>query len=348
MLNDFLQLDFYESGKGETIVITFPDNEIAIVDAHPSGHASRDSITQIVHGKTIKFVCLTHPHQDHCADLVDVFRNFKVTEFWFPIPDLAALSYATTQTNSFPGPIQKYAEEFREENCTPFLELLEEVNKSFRSGNLRFVRICSERQSVTLSGVVINFLGPTEDKVDKFLQAALKSDINTSLSFPNFNDISAVLTLQFGGQTVILGADALKGCWKEAPAVFHRKNISPKACVAKVPHHGATNTFNFGSSRQTSSFLDVCKSKPELTSVLFAGDRSHPNLKVFSEIKSQSRLMCLSNGLKTPTTSNPLGIRTSTARHVGKVQPCNPVISVKIDSTGNVDWFRGRTCDFCS
>ena len=63
-----LTFDFYESGRGETIVVTFPDGGIGVVDAHPSTRANRLRIEEIVSGKKIHFICLTHPHADHGRD----------------------------------------------------------------------------------------------------------------------------------------------------------------------------------------------------------------------------------------------------------------------------------------
>jgi len=70
-----LKLDFYESGEGETIVLTFPSGGLGIVDAHPSSSTSRQEILQITRGKTIHFVCLTHPHKDHGADLIPILEQ---------------------------------------------------------------------------------------------------------------------------------------------------------------------------------------------------------------------------------------------------------------------------------
>lgn len=62
-----LKLDFYESGAGETILLTFPSGGIGIVDAHPSATASRPQILELIRDRKVHFACLTHPHRDHGA-----------------------------------------------------------------------------------------------------------------------------------------------------------------------------------------------------------------------------------------------------------------------------------------
>jgi len=71
-----LKLDFYESGNGETILITFPSGGIGVVDAHPSSRGLRPPILDLVRGRHIHFVCLTHPHADHGVDLTSIGSQF--------------------------------------------------------------------------------------------------------------------------------------------------------------------------------------------------------------------------------------------------------------------------------
>lgn len=55
-----LKFDFYESGVGETIIVTFPNGGIGVIDAHPSPTSSRPAILEIVGKRQIHFICLTH------------------------------------------------------------------------------------------------------------------------------------------------------------------------------------------------------------------------------------------------------------------------------------------------
>jgi ribonuclease BN (tRNA processing enzyme) len=108
-----LRLDFYESGVGETIVITFPSGGLGLVDAHPSQHSDRPNIRDIVKGKNLHFVCLTHPHSDHGIDLVSVLEEHpNVAAFWHTIFEIPALIYGAEQTVNFPSSLSDFGEDF--------------------------------------------------------------------------------------------------------------------------------------------------------------------------------------------------------------------------------------------
>src|SRR5437016_6343827 len=89
-----LRVDFYESGIGETILVTFPSGGLGLIDAHPSSLATRPEILEIIKGKKLHFVCLTHPHADHGEDLVSVLeQHADIEEFWHTIFDVPAFIY---------------------------------------------------------------------------------------------------------------------------------------------------------------------------------------------------------------------------------------------------------------
>ncbi len=84
-------------------------------------------------------------------------------------------------------------------------------------------------------------------------------------------------------------------------------------------------------------------------SVLFAGDSKHPEKSVFQDIRDQSNLYCLTNGLKDSSGKkfNPLGIDLEGAKAFGKVSVCNPKISYEMHLDGRVVLKEGRQCEFC-
>src|ERR1051326_1363275 len=109
-----LRIDFYDSGVGETIVITFPRGGLGLVDAHPSANSSRPSILDIVSGKKLHFVCLTHPHADHGVDLIPVLqRQTDIAEFWHTSPDTSSfIFFCATQRWNYPSPVRDFVNQF--------------------------------------------------------------------------------------------------------------------------------------------------------------------------------------------------------------------------------------------
>src|SRR5580765_8010860 len=109
-----LRFDFYESGKGETIIITFPDGGIGIVDAHPSAGGGRPGISELIRGKDIHFVCLSHPHYDHGADLVPVLQSTaRIASFWHTVPEVKSFFLGLGRITNYSGPTQQFVQAFR-------------------------------------------------------------------------------------------------------------------------------------------------------------------------------------------------------------------------------------------
>jgi hypothetical protein len=119
-----LRIDFYESGIGDTIVIRFPSGGLGLVDAHPSPHSTRPDIQQIVAGKKLHFVCLTHPHADHGIDLVPVLEQHPAIEsFWHTTSDVRAFIYRVEETRNFPSAVREFASRTNQDWANFLLDL---------------------------------------------------------------------------------------------------------------------------------------------------------------------------------------------------------------------------------
>lgn len=338
-----LKVDFYESGIGDTILITFPSGGVGIVDAHPSKHSHRPDIRQLVAGKQVLFVCLTHPHADHGADLIPVMESHPdVAEFWFTIHDVQALMYGITQTPNFPSPVQQFAAKMNQDWGDFLLDLFEAVAK--RKKVHRHL-LKSNNEMRVVDEVEVHCLGPNESVLNEFFDAYRKKLANPNAGVPNPNLLSAILALKYGEGVVVLGADALRKNWDTALEVSRKRGL-PKAHILKVPHHGARNAFDF--KHKAATYLDLCSRQPECKSVLFAGDAKHPDAEVYENLRRRSDVYCLSNGRKRNLGNhNPLGLQLPGARAVVPAPICNPVVSFEIDKNGNVTVLAGHNCDGC-
>lgn len=271
-----LTIDFFESGVGETIRITFPDGGLGIVDAHPSGSDDRPPILELVKDHPLHFVCLTHPHADHGRDLIPILEHHpSIASFWHTLSDVSVFVFSSGQIPNFRSPLR-------------------EVVRRFYEGWGRFL---------------------TE------------------------------IALEYGGRTILLGADALKKNWESAARNYRRLNLE-KATILKVPHHGAANAM--GLHKKETSYLDLCS--PKAVSVLFAGDVKHPDARVEEKLKAKTELACLVNGLHGArrVNTNPLGLMIPGAKAVARaIPPCQPVISFRLDPDGTVKQTAGHRCADC-
>ncbi|MBI2925926.1 MAG: hypothetical protein HYY24_09505 [Verrucomicrobia bacterium] len=337
-----LRVDFYESGVGDTIIVTFPSGGVGIVDAHPSQHSQRPDIPQLVAGRTLHFVCLTHPHADHGVDLIPVLEQHpQVAEFWSTLFELPAFIFGVEQTVNFPSPVRQFAARMNQD-CGEFLvDLFGAV--ICRKIPRRLLR--SDLHTQVIDGVEIHCLAPDESVQNGFFDAYMRKLTSPHVEVPDPNSISAILALKFGQGVALLGGDALRRNWESAAKHF-RKRTLPKARVLKVPHHGARNSFNL--QRDAVTYLDTCSHSPKAKAVLFAGDARHPDRDVYARLRDRTEVFCLSNGRRPSTTdTNPLRLQIPGARVAQAAPVCNPVVSFELDEEGNVTVLAGLSCERC-
>lgn len=337
-----LRIDFYESGIGDTIIVTFPSGGIGLVDAHPSQHGHRPDIRQLVAGRKLHFVCLTHPHADHGVDLIPVLEQHpQIDAFWSTIFEVPAFVFGVEQTVNFPSPVQEFAAKMNQD----WGEFLVDIFGAVIERKIPRHLLRSDLRERVIDGVDVHCLGPDESVQNLFFDAYKKKLTNPEVQVPDPNSISAILALKFGQSLVLLGADALKKNW-EGAVKQHRKLGLPKARVLKVPHHGARNSFNL--QRAAVNYLDICSYMPKAKAILFAGDAKHPDRDVYARLRERTKVMCLSNGTRAPLAdTNPLRLQIPGARAARSAPVCNPVISIEMDVDGNVTILTGIGCDSC-
>jgi beta-lactamase superfamily II metal-dependent hydrolase len=337
-----LTIDFFESGVGETIRITFPDGGIGIVDAHPSQTGKRPPIEQLVADRKIHFVCLTHPHADHGIDLIPILRDHpEIGTFWHTLSAIDVFVFAEGgQLPNYRSPIRQAVAEFQSKWARFLIQIYGYAGKR----KLPHHQLRADLESTEIAGVRIHFLSPEEAEQNRFTSAYQEIARGERKSVPDPNALSAILALEYGGTVVLLGADGLKKNWETAIRKYRRLGLS-EAAILKVPHHGAPNAFEFSKGKH--SYLDLCSS--DTIAVLFAGDVNHPEERVDERLRMKTKLACLANGLHAARfPSNPLAICLPGAIAVAQtVSPCQDQISLEIGSDGSVTRSVGHTCGSC-
>jgi beta-lactamase superfamily II metal-dependent hydrolase len=339
-----LRVDFYESGVGDTIIITFPDGGIGIVDAHPSRDKSRPEIASLIQGKPIHFVCLTHPHADHGVDLIPILRNHPVESFWHTTSNVRSFIYRIQETVNYPSEVSEFAAQMNRDWADFLIDLFGAVAE--RDIPRHVLR--ADIEKVAIAGVDVHVLAPEESIQTRFDDALIARVDAPKTRIPDTNLLSAVLALQFGPRLVLLGADALQENWSETYKRWRKKAL-PKACVVKIPHHGGEDTITFRTGPNRHTYLDMCERKPDARAVLFAGDRKHPHPRVYEQLRRRTEVFCLSNGLFSAA-ENPLNLRLSAlpgARAVAPARVCQPLVSFELSAGGQVTVLAGISCTSC-
>lgn len=74
-----LHLAFLDVGQGDSILITTPTQNYALVDGGPDEKVI-DQLSQEMpfYDRTIELVVLTHPHADHLVGLIEVLKRYEV------------------------------------------------------------------------------------------------------------------------------------------------------------------------------------------------------------------------------------------------------------------------------
>jgi len=338
-----LRLDFYESGIGETTIITFPEGGIGIVDAHPSPTSSRSSISELTCGKTIHFACLTHPHADHGRDLVEVVKNAKPAVLWHTIPNFKEFIYRAFETQQFfPSPNREFVEKYHRE----WAEIFADIFGTAQERGISRRQLRADVQPETIDGVEVHFLSPeeaiTQTAIEKYAKEIQKAE--PSGGDPNL--LSAIIALRYGDSVVLLGADALKRNWETATQRFWKVKL-PKAILLKVPHHGASNALDLRKDASHHGYLDICSGTPRAFSVIFGGDSKHPEKRVYERLCQRTNPACLSNGLRTSHAGIALGSRMPGARRVTSAAVCHPVLSFEIGRHADLHQIAGGDCSNC-
>lgn len=337
-----LKVDVYESGVGETIIVTFPSGGVGVVDAHPSPGKLRPEILQLLQGKHVHFVCLTHPHADHGIDLVPVVRDQpQVDEFWHTVSDIAAFFFfPVTETKNFPSPMRALAAGMKARYARFLIDLFHAVvTREIQMHQLR-----SDLQKKILDGVEIHCLSPEEAVQHEVINAYRRQHEGEKVKIPDSNSLSAILVLVYAGRAVLLGADALKKNWQTAIERYRKLGL-PRASILKVPHHGASNAIVLH-KKNIPNYLDVCSRNPDCKAIFVGGDSKHPDPDVFVRTRARTDTVCLSNGLRT-SASNPLGITIPGARAAIPATTCNAHVSIEIGSDGTVTRCIGDQCQDC-
>jgi hypothetical protein len=293
----------------------------------------------------VHFVCLTHPHADHGRDLIPVLESHnRVEEFWHTNADIVPFIYRLREVPNWPSEVREFARQM----SGGFANFLIDLYGAVVERNIPIHVVCAGQEARIYDGVEVHAIGPEEAIQQEFLRYWIDKAGDPAAARPDPNLLSAILVLRWGESVVLLGADALRANWRAAVRRYQRLKLR-KALVLKVPHHGALNSLDVRTHSSEKGYLDICfhSEAARCSSILFAGDVSHPNERVYERLRARTEVYCLANGRNSPVAAVDLGIELEGARPVGDVMPCQPVVSVVLDVAGNLRIVTGVDCSNC-
>jgi hypothetical protein len=338
-----IRFDFLESGIGETILITFPNGQVGIIDAHPS-FDGRVRAVDFLRNKEIAFVCLSHPHEDHGKGLIEIVNSHpSVSSFWHTVSGIQSWVYSLEDSPVFPSHIRQTASDYMRDSGNFLRELFGGVARK----GLVVKTLHSGLAAIEVGDVRIHVLAPEESQLNEFQRAYLDISAGKRRHIPDPNIQSSILAIEYGKKVALLGGDSLKKSWVTATTQFRKLKLD-KGCLIKIPHHGASNAFDL-QANESATYLGICEK--DAIAVLFAGDTKHPDKRVEMRIKGKLRLHCLVNGANQtspPDRINPLGLKIPGARIAKlRIPPCQTEFSVEIRGDGQVQIITGIPCTAC-
>ena len=338
-----LKIDFYESGQGETTIVTFPDNSIGVVDAYPSGSNSRPSITDLTVNKKLRFVCLSHPHRDHAEDIAQLLSQRSPDELWHTINLTDAFFYGEPRFNCYKSLLQ----ENTEAHARKAIDSVVNIFSLAKENNICQKKINADFRTITFAGVDVMIVSPNAKELSKY-EYKFHDKVNKNSAIPNPNYISAILVFQYGSSIFIHGGDAESAQWNNAYNEY-KKRVNSQAILMKIPHHGARNALfspAYSGKILPQHYIDLFQKDAYL--VLF-GKQGHPDIDVWEKLREKSEnIFFLLNQYRMCATSTP-PIVSAVPRPVSQTVQmlCNNHIHVELDREGKISINNGKACKEC-
>jgi hypothetical protein len=230
-------------GIGESIVLQLPCGGWGVVDCYHTEKGGTTEFLQKKRVKRLKFICFTHPHEDHYRGAHRLFRRYagKIDRIWrfpgFSTKDFINLGLATRVRAKYLGDPEAAS------LYDDYLLLIKNLARERKRLGDEYYRLIIGSYPLLLhERYRIHALAPGSTAVEHFLQRFARIVIRTGPMLLNeeggelINSMSVVLTIAFGSSTVFLLGDA------QGPSIAlgtQRHGYS----VVKIAHHGSINGY---------------------------------------------------------------------------------------------------------
>ena len=78
-LSSDLEVNFFDVGQGDAILIKTPENQTMLIDGGPNSEILQKLGEYLpMLSKRVDIILLTHPHADHVAGLIDVLKRYEI------------------------------------------------------------------------------------------------------------------------------------------------------------------------------------------------------------------------------------------------------------------------------
>ncbi len=253
-----LVLRVFGGRKGETIVVRLPDGTYGVVDCYASSladPATNPAVKVLIDEgvRSLRFLCLTHPHDDHYRGMSHLLGAFTIEAFWtfcdtFPDDFRLIVNYFQLEASDLGGGprVSLKADELRsifnrlkelESNGVPILAARSNQRLyPIPTGVNDLVEVIAIAPT---HAVARDYIG----SLLRYLERRLEMGASPIPTFPHrhHNLASIAVLIRYGGARIILGGDVEAPGWQKVVEQFTPGFLA--ADVVKVSHHGSTNGY---------------------------------------------------------------------------------------------------------
>lgn len=216
---------------GDSIILELPDNNWGAVDCFKRGGDKEPPALTFLKDKNVKrlkFICLTHPHEDHFHGMLDILNYFSsdnrsIEAFWDFGIDADKLRHFKNRTGN-------------EQTFKELLRLYDFILQKVTKDRKMQYRILGEKTDcLSLGQLKIRSYAPIAHEVlDYFEKWGRDKRIDENI-------LSVVLAITWGDTNIVLGADTKSWekillAWSEDCNAAQRNS---RFHLVKVSHHGS-------------------------------------------------------------------------------------------------------------
>lgn len=306
-----LAVTVFDVGHGDAILIRFPDRSVGIIDCCTDGHGRNPLLDALreMGSPHIRFVCLTHPHADHCRGLPEILDEYsgQIDQFWHTMTDLqealtlykdAAVYEDTEEGGVLLDPSEKYLE----------YEVRPVVNTLHRALTLLGNKVSRIRQFQIVStfktgglDVEILSVSPFASDLREYADCVYShitcgNPKQEALDSTMINCVSAALIMAVSCAdktwSIAFTGDLVGEKMKSAAQLIKRSKTLGRFLPVdafKSPHHGATDSVYDG-------LWPEWVHRPGVVLVSAKGGR-HPSREHVESLRTERGVRCFSTGL---------------------------------------------------
>lgn len=281
-----LKVHFIDVGAGDGILIQYGNGntaQYALIDAGPVYYERTDqqkiNTSDRVHQylkkqgiKHLKFVLLTHPHQDHIGGMIKILDDpsIQIDTIYGNDTNLQLLQSSDDKNQqSAQTAVMK---EYRDSEGI-YETVIEKMTQRIDQGKLRYA-VPKPGQKVRIGNAVLTFYGVIQNQYSY----ARRGDLN----YRQVNKYSIVSRLSYGSNTFLMTGDAQK----ETIELLIKRGYNLQAQVLKVPHHGMQDIIQDTSSIRSDHNILFQRTKAKIAVISNGYDNIYkaPHKKVLQDL----------------------------------------------------------------